>query len=80
MVLGRERNYYRAHRAEWVANGHENQWAVIYGTRLLGFHDSLREGVTAGLLRCAPYPFLVKVVKDDRGHLPASPMPLLAGA
>jgi hypothetical protein len=80
VVLGRERIYYRAHRAEWVANGHENQWAVIHGTELLGFHDSLHAAVTAGLRRWAPYPFLVKLVKDDRGHLPCSPMPLLAGA
>ena len=64
-MLGRERNYYRAHRGEWVANGRAGQWVVIRGHEVLGFHDSLREGVTAGLRRWAPCPFLVKLVADE---------------
>ena len=65
--LERETAFFNAHRIKWIEEGHEGEWAVVYGEELLGFYESVEAGYAAGRGNYEPGLFLLKQVtpKDE---------------
>jgi hypothetical protein len=55
--------FFEEHRAEWIAAGHQDSWASVSETTLIGFYGSFEDAFQAGAKDHAPGTFLVKQVK-----------------
>ena len=66
MVLDVETKYFNSNRAQWIEDGHEDEWAVVRQVELLGFYPSLAEAYAAGV-ECfgSGIEFLAKRVTPD---------------
>lgn len=62
MALERETEFFDEHRHQWIEEGHEGEWAVVYGDRLLGFYPTLSQGFATGAAEFHGDEFLVKQV------------------
>jgi hypothetical protein len=63
LALEAEVAFFEAHRARWIAEGHEGQWAAIQGDRLLGFFGSMTDAYALGVRAFGSEPFLIKEVR-----------------
>jgi hypothetical protein len=72
MVLDKEREYFEAHRKEWLKE-HAGKFALIKGEQLLGVFDSAEAALEAGAERLGHEPFLIKPIlaSDPVEHAPA---------
>lgn len=61
--LEKELAFFDRHRAKWLDEGREGQWAVVHNDALLGFYATLEEGFEAGVARLGPTDFLVKELR-----------------
>lgn len=62
MVLEVENAYFNRHREQWIAQGQEGLWAVVFGEELLGFYPTLDQAYEAGQEAAGDQPFLAKKV------------------
>ena len=77
-VLEREREFYAAHEAEWVA-AHRGRFVVVKGDRLLGAFGSMEDALAAGAATFGLDSFLVRQLgqKQDEVNIPALTLGLL---
>ena len=62
MALETETAIFEEKRLQWIAEGHENEFAVVFGEDLLSFFPTLEEAFTAGTDTYGDAEFLVKRV------------------
>lgn len=67
MALETETAFYNSSRHQWIDEGHLNKWAVVQGSQLLGFYDSIESGYEAGVAEYGPGNFLLKQVTAEDG-------------
>jgi hypothetical protein len=77
-LLERERAFYAAHEAEWVA-AHPGRFVVVKDDHLLGAFDSMEEALAAGAATFGMDSFLVRRLgqKQDEVNIPALTLGLL---
>ena len=67
MALETETAYYNNMRDQWIRENHEGEWAVVNGSQLHGFYDSIESGYEAGVAEYGPGNFLLKQVTAEDG-------------
>jgi len=74
-VLFLEWTTYRREVGRWLADGHEGQWVLIKGDRVLGLYDTRTEARAEGLKQYLMESFLVHQIQREepvyrlRGYL-----------
>jgi len=57
---------FQANRTEWIKEGHEGQWVVILGSRVIGFFADFNSAANAAVEDGSSQERLIKpVLKDD---------------
>ncbi len=74
-LLERERAFYTAHEAEWMAT-HPGRFVVVKDERLLGAFDSMEEALAAGAAAFGRQSFLVRRLGEKPAEL-STPAPTL---
>lgn len=69
-----EIEFFESQRSSWIEQGHQGDWAVVRGTRLVGFFDSFGQAYRA---RCGAVALVRQVLPEDPVHIiHRSPGPL----
>ena len=71
-----ERQFFDAHRKEWVEAGHEGKWSVVFGDRLLGFFESPGTAWRAGISEFGKPGFMIKRLRLVDEPVQISPLPV----